>query len=291
MKSLIFALPGNEVLAKSLAKAINADLGEVIFRNFPDGETYVRVLSEVKNRKTIMVCTLANPDEKLLPLYFLSKTLKSLGADCTCLVAPYLAYMRQDKVFNRGEGVTSEYFASLIAGFADTLITIDPHLHRRNSLSEIYSIPTKVIQAAPYISKWVKENIVNPIIIGPDSESEQWVAEVAAKAKAPHMVLNKIRYGDRHVEVSLPDIDRLKNHTPILVDDIVSTAQTMIEAVKHIKAKTGIAPVCMCTHAIFADNSYNELMNSGIDMVISCNTIMHPSNRIDLTDAIANELK
>jgi len=104
-------------------------------------------------------------------------------------------------------------------------------------------------------------------------------------------VLNKIRYGDRHVEVSLPDIDRLKNHTPILVDDIVSTAQTMIEAVKHIKAKTGIAPVCMCTHAIFADNSYNELMNLGIDMVISCNTIMHPSNRIDLTDAIANELK
>ena len=151
MKPIVFALPGNEALAKSIAKAVQADLGESVIRQFPDGETYVRVLSDVKDRKTIMVCTLAHPDEKLLPLYFLSKTLKSLGADCTCLVAPYLAYMRQDKVFNQGEGVTSEYFASLISGFADTLITIDPHLHRRHSMSEIYSIPCKVIHALSLI--------------------------------------------------------------------------------------------------------------------------------------------
>lgn len=85
MKPIVFALPGNEVLVKSISKAIQADIGEAVIRQFPDGETYVRVLSEVKNRKTIMVCTLAHPDEKLLPLLFLSKTLKSLGADCTCL--------------------------------------------------------------------------------------------------------------------------------------------------------------------------------------------------------------
>ena len=211
MKPIVFALPGNEILAESLAEAIQADLGEVLIRNFPDGETYVRVLSEVKNRKTIMVCTLAHPDEKLLPLYFLSKTLKSLGADCICLVAPYLAYMRQDKVFKQGEGVTSEYFASLISGFADTLVTIDPHLHRRNSMSEIYSIPCTVSHASKHISNWIKENVKLPVLIGPDSESEQWVSEVAKNAGAPFIVLEKIRHGDKNVEVSVPHIEDRKS--------------------------------------------------------------------------------
>ena len=84
-----------------------------------------------------------------------------MGAMCTCLVAPYLAYMRQDKIFNQGEGVTSTFFGKLISGFADSLTTVDPHLHRISSLSEVYHIPNKVIHAADAISDWIKENIEN----------------------------------------------------------------------------------------------------------------------------------
>ncbi len=290
MKPIVFALPGNEMLAESIAGAIQADLGEVVIRNFPDGETYVRVLSEVKNRKTIIICTLAYPDEKLLPLYFLSKTLKSLGADCTCLVAPYLAYMRQDKVFNRGEGVTSEYFASLLSGFADTLITIDPHLHRRNSMSEIYSIPCTVIHAAELISKWIKENISHPLLIGPDSESEQWVSEVAKNAGAPFIVLEKIRHGDKDVEVSVPNVEKYKEHTPVLVDDIISTARTMIATVQHLKNAGMKTPVCIGVHGVFAENAYEDLKKAGVDKIITCNTIPHSSNGIDITELIASLL-
>lgn len=82
-----------------------------------------------------MICTLNQPDTKLLPLYFLSQTAKELGGKSTAIVAPYLAYMRQDKRFQAGEGITSTYFAKLISSFADFLITIDPHLHRRSTLS------------------------------------------------------------------------------------------------------------------------------------------------------------
>jgi len=287
MKPIVFALPGNEVLAKSIANAMQADLGETAIRQFPDGETYMRVLSDVKNRKTIMVCTLAYPDEKLLPLYFLSKTLKSLGADCTCLVAPYLAYMRQDKVFNEGEGVTSEYFASLISGFADTLITIDPHLHRRHSMSEIYSIPCKVIHASSLISAYISEHIANPLLIGPDAESEQWVSEVAKNANAPFIVLEKIRSGDRDVKVTVPQVEKFKNHTPVLVDDIISTARTMIETVGHLKNAQMKAPICIGVHAVFSGNAYEELKKSGVDKVVTCNTIVHHSNKIDVSNIIA----
>ena len=129
-----------------------------------------------------------------------------MGAASVCLVAPYLAYMRQDTRFNPGEAVTSEYFARLLSGAIDRLITIDPHLHRRNSMQEIYSVPCDVLHAAGVISAWIRENIPQALLIGPDSESEQWVSEVARNAGAPSIVLEKIRHGDRDVEVSVIDV-------------------------------------------------------------------------------------
>ena len=219
MKTILFSLPGNEELTELMATKMDAEVGQATLRKFPDGESYTRILSDVKDKCVVLVCTLHEPDEKLLSLYFLSHTAKSLGAMCTCLVAPYLAYMRQDKVFNEGEGVTSGFFGKLISGFADSITTVDPHLHRISSLGEVYQIPNKVIHAADAISEWIKENIENPVLIGPDSESEQWVSEVAKNAGAPFTVLQKVRHGDRDVEVSVPDVDIYKDATPILVDD------------------------------------------------------------------------
>lgn len=231
-----------------------------------------------------MVCTLDHPDTKLLPLYFLSNTAMELGAKCTCLIAPYLAYMRQDKQFHSGEGITSKYFASFISNFAETITTVDPHLHRYSTLSEIYSVPATVVQAANQISEWIKNNIQNPLLIGPDSESEQWVSEVANNAHAAYIILEKVRHGDKNVKVSIPQIDQYMNHKPVLVDDIISTARTMIETVRHLKNAGMNAPVCIGIHAIFAGNAYRDLLNAGAEMVITSNTISHESNRIDISE-------
>jgi len=291
MKMIVFALPGNEDLTEKIAGHLKAEKGEATIRQFPDGESYVQIHSNVKDKCVVMVCTLHEPDIKLLPLYFLSKTAKELGAVCTCLVAPYLAYMRQDKQFNPGEGVTSGYFAQLISGFAETLTTVDPHLHRRSSLSEIYSVPNKVIHAASHISKWISNNIDKPVLIGPDSESEQWVSQVAKNANAPFIVLEKIRHGDKDVDVSVPEVNNYKNYTPVLVDDIISTARTMIETVRHLKKAGMRPPVCVGVHAVFAGSAYNDLKNSGVQQIVTCNTIPHDSNHIDLSDILSAEIK
>ena len=163
MKKIFFALPGNELLTLQLIKKENGEKGLAEIRQFPDEETYIRILSDVKDKNVYLVCTLHKPDTKLLPLFFLSKTVKKMGAKKVCLIAPYLAYMRQDTIFNPGESVTSIYFAALISSFTDQLITIDPHLHRWNSLSEIYTIPTKMRHAANLISLWIKNNIDNQL--------------------------------------------------------------------------------------------------------------------------------
>jgi ribose-phosphate pyrophosphokinase len=290
MKKIFFALPGNVELTQSLVEKCQAEFGKAIVRQFPDGETYIKIESDVKDKQVMVFCTLNHPDEKILPLYYLSQTAKELGAKSICLVSPYLAYMRQDKRFQPGEGITSSYFAKLISSFADSLITIDPHLHRRSSLSEIYTIPTTVIHAADLISKWIQENITNPVLVGPDSESEQWVSEVAHRANAPFIILEKIRKGDTAVEISVPNVAKYKDFTPVLIDDIISTARTMIETIGHLK-KTGMKkPVCIGIHGIFANDAYTDLLTAGAELVVTCNTIPHVSNRIKIDEVISERI-
>lgn len=289
-KPIIFALPGNEELANSLINSLKAEKGEAVIRPFPDGESYIKVVSDVSDKKVVLVCTLQQPDDKLLPLYFLSKTLKGFGAKKITLVAPYLAYMRQDKQFNLGECITSELFAKLISSFADELITVDPHLHRRSSLDEIYSIPTQVLHAAPLISNWIKENIPNAVLVGPDSESEQWVAAVAKKAGAKYLIMEKTRRGDMEVTIKVPDVKQWNQNTPVLVDDIISTARTMVETIKHLIKAGYRSPVCIGVHGIFASDAYELLIKSGANQVITTNTIPHPTNRIAIDELIKTAL-
>jgi ribose-phosphate pyrophosphokinase len=294
---LLFALPNNERMSRSLESALNdgvpqtsercAAQGLATVRRFPDGETYIRLETPARGRDVAMVCTLDRPDDKVLPLLFLAATARDLGAASVGLIAPYLAYMRQDRRFAEGEGVTSSYFALLLSASFDWLVTVDPHLHRRSSLAEIYSIPTEVVHAAPRVAQWIRAAVRRPLLVGPDSESAQWVAAIAEAAGAPSIVLEKVRRGDRDVSVTIPDVERWHEHTPVLIDDIVSTAKTMIETVHHL-GRAGLGPpVCIGVHVVFAPGAYDELRAAGAAAVVTCNTIPHPSNEIDLSADLA----
>ena len=195
--------------------------------------------------------------------------------------------MRQDKRFHDGEGVTSAYFARTLSASIDWLVTVDPHLHRRKSLAEIYSVPAVAVHAAPLLAEWIAGAVERPLLVGPDAESGQWVAAVAAAAGAPSVVLEKIRRGDRHVSVSVPDVERWRDHTPVLVDDIVSTGRTLIETIGHLKRAGMRPPVCVAVHGVFARDAYDELRAAGAARVVTTNTIHHPSNAIDVAPLLA----
>ena len=283
----MIATPGNERMAAKLAPCLAAEIGHLEFRKFPDGETYLRFATDPAGRRLSLLCTLVDPDSKILPLIFAAATARELGALDVGLIAPYLAYMRQDRRFNPGEAVTSRQVARLLSQAFDWLVTIDPHLHRYGSLGEIYTIPTRVIHAAPLISRWIKAHIENPIVIGPDSESEQWVFEVAKDAGAPYTVLEKVRHGDRDVEIVIKNRDHLVGRTPVLVDDIISTGRTMLEAVRLVAAAGQTQPVCIGVHGIFADRADELLVQAGARVVTS-NSIPHQTNEIDLVDILAD---
>ena len=289
MTPILMAMPANEKLASALAAKLGCDLGHVETRQFPDGETYLRLLTSPEGRAVAMVCTLDHPNDKLLSLLFAAATARELKASRVGLVSPYLAYMRQDRRFKPGEAVTSRQVAHLLSDAFDWLVTVDPHLHRYGSLAEIYAIPTRVIHAAPLISQWIGMHVANPLIIGPASESEQWVAEVAKDAAAPHSVLEKTRHGDRSVEIKLRDLDQWKGRTPVLVDDIISSGRTMLEAVRLLTAQAWAPPVCVVVHGLFADQADVFLAQAGARVVTS-NSVPHLTNSIDLTGILAGAI-
>lgn len=295
MKPIVIALPGEEGLANALVEGLAGEIGGAEFASFPDGETYIRVKCPVLERRVIIAASLARPNSKFLPLMFAAQTVKDLGAAQVGLATPYLSYMRQDRRFKKGEGVTSAYFASALSQSFDWLATVDPHLHRRKSLSEIYSIPAVAAHAAPLISNWIRDYVDNPLLIGPDEESKQWASAVAANASAPFIILRKTRRGPQDVEVSVPEVESWRGHTPVLVDDIISTARTMIETIEHLKRAKMRPPVCIGVHAVFASDAFSKLQAAGVERIATCNTITHPSNAIDviplMTQAIGALLK
>jgi ribose-phosphate pyrophosphokinase len=285
---VIFALDGDRVHASKIAERTGGELGALEIRHFPDGELYLRIDAPVAGREVIVVSSLHQPGTKFLPVAFLAATARDLGAARVGLVAPYLAFMRQDSRFQPGESVTAVYFGAMMSRAVDWLVTVDPHLHRLSSLDSVYSIPTGVARAAAAIAAWLRREVPRAVLIGPDAESEQWVSAVAALCDAPYVVLAKVRRGDREVSVSTPDLAQWPDRTPVLLDDIISTARTMIEATGQIRRAGGAPPICIGIHAVFADRAHDDLVAAGASRVVTCNTIVHATNAICVAEAVAD---
>lgn len=290
MKRLVMAMPGNEAFAARLAESMDTAQARLEWRRFPDGESYVRLADDVKGAHLVVVCTLADPDPRILGLVYAARTARDLGAARLTLVAPYLAYMRQDKAFKTGEAVSSRYFAELISGYFDDLITVDPHLHRHKALSDIYTIPARALHAAPLIGTWIAGNVGRPLIVGPDEESEQWASDIAGRCGAPFTVLRKVRSGDRDVRLTLPDMSPWQGCQPVLVDDIVSSGRTMIEASSLLRAAGFPPPVCAVVHAVFAAGAWMDLA-AAADRIVSTDAIAHETNGIGIAALVAEGLK
>jgi ribose-phosphate pyrophosphokinase len=286
---LLFALKSHPLL-QPLCEKLPAGRGRLQVRRFPDGESYLQVVSETRGRHCLVVADLSHPDDKFLPLLFLAETLRELGAASVGLVAPYLCYMRQDRRFIDGEAVTSRIFARQVSAHFDWLVTVDPHLHRYHSLDEIYSIPNKLIKGAPAIADWLTGQD-NLFLVGPDEESEQWVSDIAAASGHPWIVGRKVRRGDRDVSITMPDLDRFRGRTAVVIDDVISSGHTILECLQVLQAG-GIETIdCACVHGIFADGIDQVLHAQGLRRLASCNTVEHASNQLDVSDLLASGIR
>jgi len=288
--TMIIPLPGNETMGHKLSTLLDAPLGQLETRQFPDGESYVRLADEVANLDVIFVCTLADPDDKLLRLIFAADAARDLGARAVTLVAPYLAYMRQDHRFRSGEAISSRSFARILSGSFDRLITVSPHLHRYASLTDIYGIEAVALDAAPLFAGWITDNVKAPFLLGPDAESEQWVARVAELAGAPFAICEKIRNADRGVELSFPELQDLQGRQPVIVDDIVSSGATLIEAGKGLRSRGFSDPICLAVHGLHSARDGRRIRQH-VKGLLTTDSIPNGGTEIGLAPLIVQALR
>lgn len=278
-------------LAKKVARKINAEYGKLHTDKFPDGETYLKLPFPVQGKKAIIVEGMhPNPNEALIETIFAARTARELGAKDVVLVAPYLAYLRQDKRFHPLECWSNRIMAALLH-FADRIIVVDPHIQRIPNLQSIFKIPAKQITANKLIAEYIQKNIPDPVILGPDEESYQWAEEIAETIRIEATVLRKKRYTSRHVVIKLKRDLSLKNKNVVIVDDIISSGHTMIEVIKQAKKQKAKTITCIAVHGIFAENALSKLKKAGATRIITTNTVVNTTSKIDVSPVIAEELR
>lgn len=275
--------------ARRLAQAAQMTAVPIERHRFPDGEIKLRLPATLP-AQVVMLRSLNAPNEKLLELLLVAQTARSMGARHLTLVAPYLAYMRQDIAFRPGEAISQRVIGGFLARLFDAVITVDPHLHRVPTLQEAVPAAHAIaLSAAPLLSDWIAARRPQALLIGPDEESAQWIAMAAARHGFNHAVCRKLRHGDRSVEVELPAL-AVRGRQVVLLDDVVSTGHTVARAAQQLLAVGAASVDVAVTHALFPDDAMKLMQHAGIKEVWSTDCVAHPSNVVSLAGPIAAAL-
>ncbi|MDP2021926.1 MAG: ribose-phosphate diphosphokinase [Hydrogenophaga sp.] len=279
-----------QTIAQAVAAAAGLTLAVIQRHRFPDGELRLR-LPESLPPRVVFWRGLHQPNEKLVEILLVARTAHQLGAVHLTLVAPYLAYMRQDIAFNPGEAVSQRVIGRFLAGLFDAVITVDPHLHRVATLEE--AIPVKdaiVLSGAPLLADHIATQRPDVLLIGPDEESLQWVAQAAARHGWAHGVCRKLRHGDRQVDIELPDLP-FTGRAVVLMDDVASSGHTLAQAARLLKAAGAASVDVAVTHALFADGAVRLIREAGAGQIWSTDSIPHASNAVSIVPAVAEALQ
>lgn len=290
-KMLVIICSHGRHLSASIARKLNAPYSNLFVGKFPDDELRIRFDVELKKKIVVFVQSFyKNINDCIVEIIIAAKTAKELGAKKLILVAPYFPYFRQDKRFHKGEAISQEIIADLFSRYFDAVVLMDPHLHRTKNLNKIFKVKAVKLTANSLIAHYIKKHIKNPVIIGPDEESYKWAQNVAEMIKVEFRILEKKRYSSYHVEVKLNKKINLRSKNVVIVDDIVSTGNTILKATRLLRKLGAKNIYCICVHGIFVNNSLKKLQRNRIK-IISTNTIPSKVARIDTSSIIADNLR
>jgi ribose-phosphate pyrophosphokinase len=288
------------VFALKLARESHIPFLKLDLKKFPDGERYIRVLGDVEGKTVNVVQSMyQQPDDYLLEYFLIVDNLKDLGASMVRGIIPYFAYARQDGRFNPGEAFSLKTVVNLIQAVGtDEVFTIDLHLHRIESISKVFKIPSTNLTVVPDLARYVKQNLKlrNPAVVGPDEEAEQWAKMAAKELSADYDVLEKHRVSasedKKFGEVDIkPRELTMKGRDVLIVDDIISTGGTIVKAMDILK-KNGANKIYVATcHAVLVEGALMKIYEAGAEMVIGTDTIPSPISYVSAAPAVARAVK
>lgn len=290
---LIIGGSASQSLAAKVAQELDCVFCPLETKKFPDGERYLRVKGDVENEDVIIVQSTSFPqDEHFVELLFLIKNLKSLNVNSVKVVVPYMGYARQELRFNPGECISARFVSELIvdAG-ADEFISINLH---EDSVRDFFTIPARNLSAMPAIADYVRDNIVDPVIVAPDKGALGFAEEIANILDCDFTYLSKVRLGPDKVETKIASeegIRQVNGKSAVVVDDIIATGGTIVNAIGILKDNGASDVSVCCVHPTLVNDAVLKIYAAGARDLAGTNTIKSDVSSISVAGIIADALR
>ena len=271
-KLRIFTGNANPELAQKICKFLGVRLGKAKVSHFSDGEVQVEIDESVRGMDTFVVQPTCPPvNENLMELLVMLDALKRASAGRITVVMPYYGYARQDrKVFPR-TSISARLVANLItvAG-ASRILAMDLHA---GQIQGFFDIPVDHLYALPvqfnYLKKTIKDEIV---VVSPDAGGVERVRELGKRLNASIAIIDK-RREKANVSKVMHVIGDVKKKTAILLDDMIDTGGTIVQAAEAIMKSGAHAVYACCTHPVLSGNAVERIIHSPLAEMIATNTI------------------
>lgn len=289
--TVIISSIDNLELATKIAHNLDVQLMKADLRIFSDGESKIR-MDSVSNKKCIIIhSTHPFADQRLMQLFMMIYKCNKDGAKDICALIPYMAYSRQDRAFIDGEVISIDLIGEILESIGtNQLVTID--IHNPKILSN-FSFRTNNISAIPLLACYVLDHLKphNPLIVSPDNGGINRAAELAKLLNTDMISLVKIR--DRYtgeIQTKFEGSKSICDRDTIIVDDMISTGNSLINAAKVLK-ELGVQNIfVLCTHAVLLENAIEKLSDAGIKDIIATNSIPNVFARVDLGPMLSQYL-
>ena len=280
----------SEELARKLSKKIKANLVKSSIRVFPDGESKITLSGKISKKKSVVVQSIYPPvDTNLLQALSLISKARETSSQVVAVI-PYLGYARQDREFLPGEIVTMKVLAKLFKGAgASKIIAVDIH----STIGfKYFTIKSQNVTAIPNLVKYFKKlRLKNPLIVSPDQGGKERAKEFAKEFGLEYIALHKKRdKKNGKVQIKAKNADEVIGRDLILVDDMISTGGSIINATQFLKKQKCRRVYVACTHALLMNDAEKKIRKSGVTKIVSANTIPGKTSVVDVSDTIAKAI-
>ena len=270
----IFSGNANQPLAKEICEYLKVPLGEAEVKRFSDGEIWVEIEENVRGKDVFVVQSTSHPaNENLMELLIMVDALKRASAERVTAVIPYYGYARQDRKTQPRTPITSKLVADLItaAGF-HRVASVDLHA---GQIQGFFTIPFDHLFAMPILLGYIRKNLLNDVVIvTPDAGGTERARAFAKRLDSTLAMIDKRRSRPNESEV-MNVIGEVNGKTAIIVDDMVDTAGTLIQAANALKER-GAKKVYACiTHGILSGKALDRVENSVLEELVITDTIQH----------------
>jgi len=276
----------------ALAERISRELGNAPFgipfvKRFPDGELYLRVGGRLTGEDVVLVQS-TRTDQDVIELLLLEDAIREAGANRLFVVVPYFGYARQDRPFFPGEPVSARALGRHVELLADTVVTVD--MHSPLTLKS-FTKPAFDASGIPAMARLLTERPVD-LLVSPDKGGVDRVRRMAQLLDKPWMALEKRRIDSEHVELALPSngAPDLEGKHVVVLDDVISTGGTIVEASKLLKKGSVRSIAAACTHGLFLKDAF-ERIKAVADALYSTDTLDNPAEKASVAPDIAQLLR